>query len=269
MKRLWKKPWLCVHADGDVTPLPAPANPPPPPKTADPPVVDPEDAPTISQKKLNAVLAEEKRKFQETQKKQLEQLQELERSKGLSDKEREQLSKQIEDLKTSVMTKEQLAAKEKEKLQSELSAQIKAEKERADKAWQLYTESTIERAITDAAARNEAFRPSQVVTFLVGKTHLVEDKDGSGNSTGTFTPRVKFPDVKDGKPIVLDLTVEEAVKRMKDLPDEYGNLFKSGVAGGLGGTSGVDGGSGAGQGPPEDPEAYRKWRENQRKMGKL
>ncbi len=71
-------------------------------------------------------------------------------------------------------------------------------------------------------------------------TRLVEDLDAEGRSTGEFIPKVKFNDTDaEGKPITLDLTAKEAVKRMKELPERFGNLFKSNLSGGLGGSQSV------------------------------
>jgi len=62
--------------------------------------------------------------------------------------------------------------------------------------------------------------------------------DDNGEPTGMLAPKVKFPDTdKDGKSVILDLTVTEAVKRMKELTDQYGNLFKGTAAGGIGGST--------------------------------
>ena len=168
-----------------------------------------------------------------------------------------------------MLTKEQQSELAKKKLESELTSRIKEADAKAEKNWNLYQDATIKRSITDAAMSNEAFRPKQIVTVLEKLTHLVEDKDEDGKGLGTYTPRVKFPDVKEGKPVTLDFTVDEAVRRMKDLPDEYGNLFKSGVSGGLGGNSGSGGSGNNDATAPTDPAKYRQWRDRQRKAGAL
>ena len=52
----------------------------------------------------------------------------------------------------------------------------------------------------------------------------------TGKPTGEFKTVIDFPetDPKTGKPVAVRKTPEEAVKRMKELP-EYGNLFVSGT----------------------------------------
>jgi hypothetical protein len=220
-----------------------------------------DDAPKFTQAQLNKILAEEKRKHQKQVGEQIKQLELLQKSKNLSDKEREGLSARIEELNASLMTKEQLAAKEKEKLTGEW----KAEKEKLSKErdfWkEQFTESTITRTILDEAGQADAYSPSQVVDLLYGKTRLVEVLDDAGNVVpGQYAAKVKMPDTTaEGKPTTLDLTVAEALKRMKDQAEKYGNLFKSGVAGGLGGNPNQT--SGRSVDPSKmSPEEYRKWR---------
>lgn len=261
--------WAPVYNDPPADPpVDPPADPP-----VDPPVNPEDDKPTISKAQMNKIVQERldraTKKAGEEKQKVIDRLSQLEKAKGLSDKERNDLSTQIEELKTSMLTKEQQGELTRKKLEGELTGKVKDAETRAEKNWRLYETSTIQREITDASVKHEAFRPSQIVKHLGELTQLVEDKDGeTGQGLGKYTPRVKFPDTKDGKPITLDLTVDEAVKRMKDLPDEYGNLFKSGVAGGLGSSSGAGGGADDAL-PPSDPVKYRSWREKQKKLGKL
>ena len=73
--------------------------------------------------------------------------------------------------------------------------------------------------------------------------------------------KVEFSDTdKEGKPVTLDLTIAEAVKRMSEM-DEYANLFKSEGTGGVGG---VNRGSSkpldAKKIAATDPALYRKLR---------
>jgi len=68
---------------------------------------------------------------------------------------------------------------------------------------------------------------------------MITFKEGevNGEPNGEFTPVVKFPDVdaKTKQAIVMEYTIDEAVKRMKEL-DEYSNLFEDTMKGGLGGS---------------------------------
>ena len=67
-------------------------------------------------------------------------------------------------------------------------------------------------------------------------------------------------------PFLAGLPTERAVKRMKELPDLYGNLFKSNVVSGIGASSATGGLMSGGKGNldlekvAQDPVLYRKIR---------
>lgn len=257
---------VCSWTFYEDPPTPGANNEETPPPTNNDNVED--DKPIISQKKLNSVLAEDRRKHNKEKEQVIKQLEELKKSKGLSDREKETLQQKIEELQTSMLTKEQLAEKDKAKLLREKQeTEQRLSKERD--TWQRRFETaTIERSIQDAAIQNHAFDPEQFVNLLAPNTRLVEVTDESGSGTGQFVPTVKFRDVdKEGKPVTLDLPVPEAIKRMTDM-DRYANLFKSGATGGVGGKRETPSQRGD-KGPPVgDAQAYRKWRQEQGLKGK-
>ncbi len=263
MKYPWirSKPWVPVYEDGDPPPVNPPVDPPVPPPTPPTPPSKEDEVIKFNQIQVNKMMAEEKRKAQKQVEATVAQLEQVKQSKTLSDKERGELQARIEEINNSLLTKEQLAAKERERLQGEhkkTTEQLATERD----AWKSkYTDSTITRAILDEALEAEAYKPQQIVTLLKGNTRLVEVLDAESNPTGEFQAKVKMSDTdKDGKPQTLDLTVAEALKLMKGKAEDYGNLFKSGVAGGLG--SGTN--PGGKKLKPEDmtPEQYREARKN-------
>jgi hypothetical protein len=75
-------------------------------------------------------------------------------------------------------------------------------------------------------------------------SEITDEKTGKG--TGKFKVVVDFPDTdpNTGEPTVTLHSPESAVKRMKDLPQMYGNLFKSGVVSGIGSSSATGGPTG-------------------------
>jgi hypothetical protein len=113
----------------------------------------------------------------------------------------------------------------------------------------------------DEAVKAEAFSAGQLVELLEGRARLVEEMDAEGNPIpDSFIVKVKFKDTdKQGNAVTLDLSVAEVIKRMKEKPEEFGNLFKSGVSGGLGGTAGPNPRRDNSK-PPSDPAEYREWR---------
>lgn len=186
----------------------------------------------FSQDDVNKMLAEDRRKHKATLDKTIRELEALRTKKSLTDDERKELDKRIEELNTTLLTKEELAKKEKDKIirkhqeeQEKLSNELTSWKSR-------FTDSTVKRSITDAAVEFNAFVPEQIVAILHPMTRLSEIMDGD-TPTGEYVAKVRFPDTdKDGKPITLDLAVPEAVKRMTEI-EKYFNLFRTEGTGGL------------------------------------
>ena len=145
------------------------------------------------------------------------------------------MAQQLEDMRKETQTKEQRLAAERKELESKLTKQLTDEKKDRDTWKNRYCEETTARALTDAAAGNDAFRPDQIVTVLKPYSRLTEITDEKGKGTGHFKVFVEFPDQdENGQPTVVAHTPESAVRRMKELPQTYGNLFKSGVVSGIG-----------------------------------
>jgi len=191
---------------------------------------------TFTQEQLNTIVAEERRKMQDKQRVLVSELETLKKSTSLSVKEKESLQKRIEDLQTQHMTAEEKARRAEETAEKKRAEEIGVLTEERN-SWQIkHAELVINTAIVGAASDNKAIQHEQITALIGPKTKLVEKLDEDGKPTGDYEPRVAFPDKdKDNKPLILDLTVLEAVKRMKEL-EQYGNLFEGGKIGGLGGT---------------------------------
>lgn len=183
-------------------------------------------APRFTQDDVNKLLAEEKRKAQVALKKTEENIQKQLESAKLTEEQRVKAQADLEEVQGLLRTKEEQAKIEKQKLETDFTKRVKDAESRAEKAEKMYKEEKINRALEDAADKGDAFRPTQVVKELLGHTMLTTE--------GRVI--VNFPDVEvdTGNPIVKVLTPAEAVKRMAEMP-EHENLFKSKIAGGLGG----------------------------------
>ena len=212
-----------------------------PTDTPDPNTPDPNTDPgkieftPEQQSKVNQILAEEKRK-NETKYKTLEnQYNNLLKNQNLTAQEREALEADLENLHAQFRTKDQQAAAERKKLEEKYKTELQNASGERDTWRQRYEHSTINRELLDAAVQNDAFNSQQIVNLLSSKTKIQEVKDDKGNVTG-YEPFVDFDDIdpETEKPVQTRLTPAEAVKRMKELPEMYGNLFKSGVVSGLG-----------------------------------
>lgn len=228
-----------------------------------PPTTPPTDGKiTLTQAELDAKIAEHTAEIKKQQQQTLVELQAVQSKAQLTAKERADLQKRIDDLKSQSLTKEELAHQEAEKLRNQHEADKLALTQERDHWKKNFTETTILRTISDAASANEAFNPAQIIAILKNDTELKETVDADGRPTGNFEARVSFKDVKDGQPITLDLAVADAVKRLREQESSQ-NLFKGQGAGGSGGHN--RGPNGEINPAKLSPEQYRA----ARKSGKL
>jgi hypothetical protein len=203
------------------------------------------DEPKFTQKQVNAFLAEERRKTEvhvKTQNKVLleekeTRIAELLANSQLTTAEKERLqadyTKVQEDLK-SYRTEKETILRERKASEDALNARAKELEDRA-KSWESrYSDSTIKRELQEAAVKNNAWNADQLVALLRPNTKMVAVKDAAGQDTGEYTPVVEIDVTRDGKTAKTQLSPAKAVEYMKSVPAQYGNLFKSGAAGGTG-----------------------------------
>jgi hypothetical protein len=218
---------------------------------------------SFTQDEVNKMLAEDRRKHKAQVDKHVSELEQLKKSKSLNDQERHNLTQKIEELQNSVLTKEQVAAKEQEKLKKTLehtTQELTADRD----SWKNRFHTTqIQQAITSEAVTHQAFDSDALIALLETKTRLVEVIDDDGKATGQFVPKTKLQDKdKDGRVVTIEMTVPEAVAKMKEQP-KYGYLFKSTAAAGLG--AGTQSGGRGGEVDPStmNPAQYREWRKKE------
>lgn len=184
---------------------------------------------------MNRKIAEEKRQAQQQNQRTIDELKKLQLAAGTTEQQKNELQNRINELNRQFLSKEELAKQEADRAAKEFQQQLNQHKTEAEKWQKMFYESTITRSLMDGAAEFEAFNANQIVDLLKNKTKLVHEKDVDGNETGNMIPRIQLQESdSDGKPMLLDLTVKEALQKMRNTPDRYGNLFKSTLAGGLG-----------------------------------
>jgi len=227
--------WLNVYED-DPPPAGAPPADAPP---ADPPPADPPKS--FGQDDVDRIVKSRLRKHEDELKKTVLEMQALQARADLTQEERTDWEKRVELLNNTLLSKEEMAAKEAKRAADEHQKKVNDISTEVDLWKKRYTDSTIQRSLQDAAIQHKAFYPGQLVSILDRDTRLVEELV-EGKPTGKLTPRVRFEDVdSDGKPKTLDLTPLEAVKRMTEI-GKYQNLFAGSGTGGVGGRSHPDGG---------------------------
>lgn len=159
----------------------------------------------------------------------------LENFRG-TDEQRAKLEDDLENVRAQMRTKEQQAAHERKREQEKYNRELTAAQEQATTWKQRYESSTIERAIVDAASKNDAFNPDHFVSLLSPKSKVVEELDDAGTPTGNLVPKVEWtvvnPDTKQPEKVLK--SPSEVIELMKEDVQSHGSLFKSNVAKGLG-----------------------------------
>lgn len=189
----------------------------------------------FTQDEVNALLAKEKRQFQEKSKQTLTQLEQLQQSAALTQEEKTNLEAQIEELRQRSMSAEEIAKQQVEKTKKEYDGKLTQTQQEAQRWEGSFKNMLVANSITDASIKHNAFSPQQIIAVLRPTTKVVEKIGADGKPTGEFEARVMFHGKNEkNEPVTLDLTVEEAVKQMRDNPTDYGNLFKDMTKGGVG-----------------------------------
>jgi len=222
--------------------------------------------PQFTQDDLNKFLAEDRRKHQEKYKQLETSYQGLMQTKGLAEDEKQKLRVEFEDLQKTFRTKEQQMEFEKKQSTLKYESELTEWKQKAVRWEGAYKDQVVQTSLQDAAISGEAFNPNQIIGLLQPITELRPDIDKEGKETGRLVPMIDFPDIdeKTGESIKTLRSPKDAVKRMKELPQLYGNLFKSNVVSGVG--AGTAAGNVAGNGRVDasklTPEQYRKIRQD-------
>ena len=192
----------------------------------------------FNQDQVNSYMKKEKIENDKRNQKLLDELKQLRDSQTITTQERDTLTGQIKDLESQLMTKEELAKRETQRVTEESKKTVATLTGERDHWQNLHTKATIQNTLR--ANASEAFNPDQIVMLLENKSKLVPVTEG-GKVMG-YTVNVQWSD-KEGKELLLP--VPEAIKQMKEQPERFGNLFKSDAKGGFGGAPIVPAGGGS------------------------
>ena len=219
---------------------------------------------SFSQDDVNKFLAEDRRKHVEKFRALESSYQGILQDKTLATEQRSRLQTELEDLQKSFRTKEQQMEFEKKQVASKYENELGDWKGRATRWESMYKDQVIQTSLQEAAASGDAFNAGQIISLLRPWTELREEVGEDGKPTGKIIPMIDFPDIdeKTGENIKTLRSPRDAVKRMRELPQLHGNLFKMNVVSGVG--SGSAAGANANAGKVDvsklTPEQYRKLR---------
>jgi len=205
---------------------------------ADPPAQDKKER-LFTQKEVDEFVVKRQKAVQRQLKQMEENIQSLLQEKNLSEEQRGKFEEQLEIVQAQQRTKEEQLRQDQKKAADKHAKEMEKVTGERNRYELLFRESTIKRAISDAATRHEGFDPEQFIALLAPKTKLVEND-------GEFSPMVEIigKDEDTGEPALMLKTPDEAISSMKE-QDKYANLFRPNISRGVGGTNSTSGGSGS------------------------
>src|SRR5690606_4475764 len=196
------------------------------------------------QDEIDKIVSKRSEKARTAQKQALKQLEQIQNTVKMSEEEKDTLEAEIEKLRKQTLTSEEIAKREAKKAKDTYESQLTDAQKQAERWEKQYKGLKVNYEITTAAQKHGVLPQSLpfLESFLSPKMTLSELKDEDTGELRGHEALVDFTDIgADGKPVQVQLTVEETVKRMKELPESYGQLFSAPSGGGMGGTSGKPG----------------------------
>lgn len=204
------------------------------------PVAKPEGETKFTQEQVNQIVQERLAREKEVGKKQVDELvnrlTEIEQKATLTDEERKALKVRLEELKNEALTTEEKLTRENKTLKENLDVTAKTLSSQVD-GWKTnFFNFRIERELNDAAVSNDARVPFQLVNLLKPMTQMKEVTNSEGVVTG-YDVKVTITDYKeDGTPFTMELAPAEAVAKLREMPQMWGNQFNARSKDGLGQT---------------------------------
>jgi hypothetical protein len=163
------------------------------------------------------------------------QLEAQKNQKGLSEEERTTLQARIDELEGQFLTAQEKAERKATQEREASQVQVQQLTTERDSFRTIYQREVVSNQITRAGSNNNAHDVDQISAIVGPMISFKDVVDEDGKPTGQQAPVVKFPDIdKDKKPIVMEYTIDEAVKRMTEL-DKFANLFVDTKRSGVGG----------------------------------
>lgn len=216
------------------------------------------------QEYINSLVAAEKRRVKDQVSSQISKAKEdvdlALKAKQTTEEQAQKYQSQLDEITSQLMSKEELAKREKLRLEQEhtqkMQEALKAKSELETK----YQQTLVNHAIAAAVTEHKGLSAIQFELMFGRNAKLVDDK-----------PIISFEDRNtEGERIVSELHPSEALKRMRELPELYGNLFERDGSGGVGGNGTEPGKLGDGKVDPSSLSfaEYQKLRkENPEALG--
>jgi len=227
-------------------------------------LVDAEGKRLFTQEHMNTEIGKARSKAAETNKSLIDQLEELKAKASTSEAMKDELQQQIENLQQASLSKEEQMVNKVRSLEDNLKKTQETMTQERDRALKLWEDEKISNALMSAVELEKAFSFKQIHALLRGSTQLKPIIGPDGKPTGQHEVLVTL-DVPDEQGAIetKQLAPREALKTMKMMSSEYGNLFPSPEKAGVGGGQSSSGNIVHSDTPPKealtDMNAYKAW----------
>jgi hypothetical protein len=201
----------------------------------------------MTQEQIDQIVLKKTEKDRRAKKELLAQMESLQETVRMSDEQKAQFEEQIDSLRKQTMTAAEIEKREAKKAKEAYEGKL-TKAEQAAKEWETRFQTLKIETDIKGAAISSGVLPSVVpmlISHLRPSIKLTDVKNEAGAVIDSQII-INFPDKgADGNPIETQLSVQDTLKRMKELPEEYGHLF-SAPGGGTGTNSGKPGAKGNG-----------------------
>ena len=200
--------------------------------------VGPDGKPLFTQDHMNAEIGKARVSARKEGENVIRELEGLRDAASTSETVKAQLTEQIEALRAQLVSKEQSLQAEVETWKKKHSEDTQKLTEAAQQYERRWRDQMIATDILTHAEKADAFSAQQVFDLLARSAEVKPRLDEQGNDTGMYHTVVTIRDIdpKTKTERLTTLPVDQAIKRMKDIPEQYGNLFRPSDKPGTGAT---------------------------------
>jgi len=193
------------------------------------------DDKTVSQEIMNQKMSELRAESKKKEEALMKKFTDIQNRLNLSEKEKEEIAQSLEETRTAGMTQQQKLEHELDKTKKKLAEETGKLTDEAGTWKQRFEDQQVTVQIQSAVSENKGIDSEHFQALMRMWGVKVKEMVDEDKPTGQYEVRVSFPDVdaKTKKPVTLDLTVGEAVKRMTEM-DKHKNLFRHSQSDGTG-----------------------------------
>ena len=183
---------------------------------------------------LNKIVSLEKQRMRQTQEAKIreaqDQIQKALDDKKISEQQAAEQQSKLQEMQDQWLSKEELLKREQKAKETEFTNKLQEALESKIAIEKKYERTLVNHAIAAAVVEHDGVSADQFELMFGRDAKVIEDK-----------PILVFKDISvNNEAIVSELPPSDALKRMSELPELYGNLFNRKGKGGVGGNTATE-----------------------------